>query len=83
MKTIGNHLAGASLLFTLANIAHAHPGHDGHELTWSFRGHGLWDSPLTLLVGGLLASALVFRVVSKRKEPEVVTDRRAVRHRHR
>jgi H+/Cl- antiporter ClcA len=70
MKITGKHLTAATFVFTLATSAQAHPGHDGHELTWSFHAHGLWVSPLILLIGALLASALVFRVVSKRKSGE-------------
>ncbi|MBK9991374.1 MAG: hypothetical protein IPP19_11735 [Verrucomicrobia bacterium] len=66
MKTYGKILATSSFVFASATFAHAHPGHDGHELTWSFLNHGLWDSPLVLFIGALLASAAVFRLVSRR-----------------
>ena len=51
----------------LPALTQAHPGHDGHELTWDFHGHGLWDNPLTLIIGGLCAAALVYRFAQKRR----------------
>jgi len=65
MKTYGKILTTSAYVFASATLAHAHPGHDGHELTWDFHSHGLWDSPLTLFIGALLVSAAVFRLVSK------------------
>jgi len=50
-----------ALLVSIPALAHAHPGHDGHEFTWDFHGHGLWDNPLTLIIGGLAAAALLVR----------------------
>jgi hypothetical protein len=56
-----------AFLITLPALALAHPGHDGHELTWDFHGHGLWDNPLTLIIGGLCAATLVYRFAQKRR----------------
>ncbi len=65
MKTARRFLT--ALLISLPALAQAHPGHDGHELTWDFHGHGLWDNPLTLIIGGLCAAALAYRFVQKRR----------------
>jgi urease accessory protein len=65
MKTVRRFLA--VLLVTLPALAQAHPGHDGHELTWDFHGHGLWDNPLTFIIGGLCAGALAWRFAQKRR----------------
>ncbi len=56
-----------ALFLAIPALVHAHPGHDGHELTWDFHGHGLWDNPLTLIIGGLCAAALAFRFAQKRR----------------
>ena len=38
MKTLRPALALVAVTLALAPLARAHPGHDGHELTWDF-GH--------------------------------------------
>jgi urease accessory protein len=53
----------ALLTVTFAAVAHAHPGHDGHELTWDFSGgvlHPLsgWDHLLAMISVGLWAALL-------------------------
>jgi urease accessory protein len=53
----------AALLLALPALAHAHPGHEGHELTWSFNGgfaHPLsgWDHLLAMIAVGLWAAQL-------------------------
>jgi urease accessory protein len=53
----------ASLLLALPALAQAHPGHDGHELTWDFTGgfaHPFsgWDHLLAMLAVGLWAAQL-------------------------
>lgn len=50
-------------LFTLPALAHAHPGHEGHELTWDFVGgvaHPFsgWDHLLAMIAVGLWAAQL-------------------------
>jgi urease accessory protein len=53
----------AAVFVTLPLIAHAHPGHDGHELTWDL-GSGFahpfsgWDHLLAMLAVGLWAAQL-------------------------
>lgn len=52
-----------ALLLALPVLAHAHPGHDGHELTWDFNGgfaHPLsgWDHILAMVAVGLWAAQL-------------------------
>jgi hydrogenase/urease accessory protein HupE len=37
MKTISRAFAPVLLLLATASLAQAHPGHDGHELTWDLR----------------------------------------------
>ena len=49
--------------FALPVLAHAHPGHDGHELTWDFTSgatHPLagWDHLLAMIAVGLWAAQL-------------------------
>ena len=49
--------------FALPSLALAHPGHDGHELTWDFSGgfaHPLsgWDHLLAMVAVGLWAAQL-------------------------
>jgi urease accessory protein len=49
--------------FALPVLAHAHPGHGGHELTWDFAGgaaHPLsgWDHLLAMVAVGLWAARL-------------------------
>jgi len=63
MKISGKFLVSSVLVFALPVLAHAHPGHDGHDLTWSFStgfGHPLggWDHLLVMLVVGLWAARL-------------------------
>ena len=67
MKTTRKILVVAIFLSTLGKNAHAHPGHDGHELIWDFHSHGLWDSPITFAIGVLVSAALVFRLASRQK----------------
>ena len=59
----------AALLLAAPALLQAHPGHDGgHELTWDFHGHGLWDNPLTFLIAALVATvatALLLRVIRR------------------
>lgn len=48
---------------TLPALAHAHPGHDGHELTWDFVGGAAhpfsgWDHLLAMIAVGLWATQL-------------------------
>ncbi len=51
------------LLASFPVLAHAHPGHDGHDFGWDFR-HGLthpltgWDHLLALLAVGVWATTL-------------------------
>jgi urease accessory protein len=52
-----------SLLLVFPVLAHAHPGHDGHDLTWDFSGgfaHPLsgWDHLLAMVAVGLWAAQL-------------------------
>ena len=63
MKTSGKLAVGALLISALPLLAHAHPGHDGHDLTWSFSSgfdHPLsgWDHLLAMLAVGLWAARL-------------------------
>lgn len=37
MSSPFRHVLTLSAVFLAASVAHAHPGHDGHELTWDFR----------------------------------------------
>ncbi len=51
------------ILLALPVLAQAHPGHDGHELTWDFNGgftHPLsgWDHLLAMIAVGLWAAQL-------------------------
>jgi urease accessory protein len=53
----------AIVAFVLPSLALAHPGHDGHELTWDFSGgfaHPLsgWDHLLAMIAVGLWAAQL-------------------------
>lgn len=55
------HFAAALLLLGLPALAMAHPGHDGHEVTWDFRAGllhpvGGWDHLLATLTVGLWAA---------------------------
>jgi urease accessory protein len=63
MKTSGKLLLLSALVLALPVFAHAHPGHDGHDLTWSFStglGHPLsgWDHLLAMIAVGLWAALL-------------------------
>jgi len=63
MKTSGKLLLLSVLILALPVFAHAHPGHDGHDLTWSFStgfGHPLsgWDHLLAMIAVGLWAALL-------------------------
>jgi len=55
----------SAFFLALPALAVAHPGHDGHELIWDFHGHGLWDNPLVLLLGGLCAAAVAWRLARR------------------
>ena len=49
--------------FALPVLAHAHPGHEGHELTWDFTSGALhplsgWDHLLAMIAVGLWAAQL-------------------------
>ena len=49
--------------FVLAVLAHAHPGHEGHELTWDFTSGAIhplsgWDHLLAMIAVGLWAAQL-------------------------
>jgi urease accessory protein len=56
-------LRAVALLAIFPVIAHAHPGHDGHDLTWDFKA-GLahpfsgWDHLLAMIAVGLWAAQL-------------------------
>jgi hypothetical protein len=55
--------AFALAAFALPVLAHAHPGHDGHELTWDFTSgasHPLlgWDHLIAMVAVGLWAAQL-------------------------
>jgi urease accessory protein len=63
MKTAGKLLLLSVLVLALPIFAQAHPGHDGHDLTWSFNtgfGHPLsgWDHLLAMVAVGLWAAVL-------------------------
>jgi len=63
MKTSGKLLFASLLVFALPVLAQAHPGHDGHDLTWSFStgfDHPLggWDHLLAMLAVGVWAAQL-------------------------
>ena len=63
MKISGKLVLVLSLVLALPVFAHAHPGHDGHDLTWSFStgfGHPLsgWDHLLAMIAVGLWAALL-------------------------
>jgi len=63
MKTSGKLFLAAIATLALPLLAHAHPGHDGHDLTWSFGtgfGHPLsgWDHLLAMLAVGIWAARL-------------------------
>jgi urease accessory protein len=67
MKTSGKLIFASVLVFALPVLANAHPGHDGHDLTWSFStglGHPLsgWDHLLAMLAVGIWAALLGGRV---------------------
>ena len=58
---------GSCLAF--ATLAHAHPGHDGHELTWELRHlaqHPLATIGCAAVLGAMLALAL--QLVRSRRE---------------
>ncbi len=49
--------------FTLPVLAHAHPGHEGHDLTWDFTSGAMhplsgWDHLLAMIAVGLWAAQL-------------------------
>jgi urease accessory protein len=53
----------AALLLAVPALAHAHPGHEGHDLTWDFNGgfaHPVsgWDHLLAMIAVGLWAAQL-------------------------
>lgn len=51
----------------LASVAHAHPGHDGHELVWEYRGgHVHLDWVLWTLIAGLAVFG-AYRYVTARR----------------
>jgi hypothetical protein len=52
---------------TMPLLASANPSHEGHEFIWDFHGIGLWNSPITLFMGAMLFSALVFRYAFRGK----------------
>jgi urease accessory protein len=63
MKIPGKLLLVSALVLTLPALAQAHPGHDGHDLTWSFVtgfDHPLsgWDHLLAMVAVGLWAAML-------------------------
>ena len=63
MKASGKLILSSVLVFALPVLAHAHPGHDGHDLTWSF-GTGFshpfsgWDHLLAMVGVGVWAARL-------------------------
>jgi hypothetical protein len=65
MKSSMRLILAAGLLST--PFASAHPGHDGHELTWDFHGHTLWSSPAVLLLGTLAIIVVAFAYRHGRK----------------
>ena len=63
MKSTGKKLLLSALIFAVPVLAQAHPGHDGHDLTWSFStgfGHPLsgWDHLRAMIAVGLWAAML-------------------------
>ena len=44
----------AAALFASAGLAQAHPGHDGHELTWDFSAGHLAGHPLATMACALV-----------------------------
>jgi len=47
----------AASFFATATLVHAHPGHDGHDLTWDFSAGHLVTHPLGTLVCTLVLVA--------------------------
>lgn len=62
MKSLTRVLAFAVALFP--TMAVAHPGHDGHDLTWDFHAHG-WEQAIWLALLALTGLAL-YRFVRNR-----------------
>jgi hypothetical protein len=64
MKTL---LRFSSVGLIFASVAHAHPGHDGHELVWNYNGgHVHLDWMIwTMLVG--LAAVSLYRYITHRE----------------
>lgn len=63
MKLLSRFARMGGLLLVLPALAQAHPGHDGHDLTWDFSGgfaHPLsgWDHLLAMVAVGLWAAQL-------------------------
>ena len=50
-------LLSFALPLASAAVAHAHPGHDGHELTWEF-GHLIAHPWATLACGAVVSVAI-------------------------
>jgi urease accessory protein len=63
VKTHFRRLLVVALAATFMSLAHAHPGHDGHDLTWDFRSgflHPLtgWDHLIAMIAVGWWAAQL-------------------------
>jgi len=65
MKTSLRRLFSLTVGFgATAALAHAHPGHDGHDLTWDFSAGHMAGHPLATLVCSLLLVAGAWGVAS-------------------
>ncbi len=72
----------ATAFLLLASVARAHPGHDGHELTWDFSHlaqHPIATMGCAAVVGA--AVAVLVQVLRRRSEPRVQSLRVSQRNR--
>ncbi len=72
----------ATAFLLLASAARAHPGHDGHELTWDFSHlaqHPIATMGCAAVVGA--AVAVLVQVLRRRSEPRVQSLRVSQRNR--
>ncbi len=75
MKILVRRVASLSAVFAAgASMVRAHPGHDGHELTWDF-GHLAQHPVATMACGAVLGIACFVAIQIRRHRAELRVQR--------